>query len=121
MLIKIRSKLMKRQGQSSAEYAAVIALIVAATVTMGTFIRRAMMARMAHEANQVDDQYEPYYAASEQSTVSESNVLTFGDETTAQKAETSKQEGTIGDYQDTAPVPTGPTPQQQLPLLWHIQ
>lgn len=70
MLRKLRTRI---KGQSTAEYAILIALVIGAVVAMQTFARRALQARIRDAAVYMvteDDlggntlQYEPYYADS---------------------------------------------------------
>ena len=69
-------------GQSSVEYALVIALVIAAIVAMEAYVRRGIQAR---EKTLVDGstaalgarpQYEPYYASADTAVTQESEVTT---------------------------------------------
>ena len=77
--------MLNRKGQNTAEYAILIALIIAAAVGMQTYVKRGLQGRM-HDAvrhtgttgnvggtdlNFTGDQYEPYYAESETKVKSE--------------------------------------------------
>lgn len=71
MLRKLRKAI---KGQSTAEYALLIALVVAAVIAMQTFAKRAIQARifdaskfMVNETSELGStvQYEPYYLSSE--------------------------------------------------------
>ena len=71
MLRKLRKAI---KGQSTAEYAILIALVVAAVIAMQTFAKRALQARIKGAAEYLRDetsdnlglelQYEPYYLSS---------------------------------------------------------
>ena len=67
MLRKLRNRI---KGQSTAEYAILIALVVAAVIAMQTYAKRALQARMrdasrylVQQTNELGNsaQYEPYY------------------------------------------------------------
>ena len=61
-----------RKGQSTAEYAVLIALVVGAVVAMQTYVKRGIQGKIAGAVNSVQipgviapNQYEPYYASSD--------------------------------------------------------
>ena len=92
MLKKLRYRI---KGQSTAEYAILIALVVAAVIAMQTYAKRALQGRIRDASlymqNQIQDadnttnrfnttQYEPYYLSSEFETTrnSTSNMFSIG-------------------------------------------
>lgn len=85
MLKRLKKRI---RGQSTAEYAVVIALVVAAVIAMQTYVKRGLQARMrdasiklVEETNYLGNaiQYEPYYLESnfgvsrEQSSITQLN------------------------------------------------
>ena len=71
MLRKLRNRI---KGQSTAEYAILIALVVAAIIAMQTYAKRALQAKVRDAVVYMKDQtvalgnsiqYEPYYLSSE--------------------------------------------------------
>ena len=69
----LRNFLKNRKAQNTAEYALLIALVVAGVIAMQTFAQRALQARihdtsnyMAHATRDIGEnqQYEPYYSQS---------------------------------------------------------
>ncbi|MBF0511595.1 MAG: hypothetical protein HQL13_04610 [Candidatus Omnitrophica bacterium] len=69
----LRNFLKNRKAQNTAEYALLIAMVVAAVIAMQTFIQRALQGRMhdgatylAQQTNDIGNaqQYEPYYSQS---------------------------------------------------------
>lgn len=76
-------RLRKTRGQSAAEYAILIGVVIAAAVAMQTFMQRAFQAKTLDAWNYsktvgedagveelfVTDQYEPYYLGSDMQTV----------------------------------------------------
>ena len=87
-----RKLIKNKKAQNTAEYALLIALVVAAAVAMQTYVQRALQARMrdasVYLTNQTSDmgttlQYEPYYLESnyvndrfEQATETLGNAVT---------------------------------------------
>ena len=77
-------------GQSTAEYAILIAVVVAAVVAMQTYTQRSLQARMRDASQYLTkttsnlgntDQYEPYYQKSDYNTTkdsADSKILTPG-------------------------------------------
>ena len=56
---------LNKRGQSTAEYAILIVLVVAAVLAMQTYVKRALQARIQQETDQLGGQYEPYYLSSD--------------------------------------------------------
>ncbi|MFA5385846.1 MAG: hypothetical protein WC364_14520 [Eubacteriales bacterium] len=66
---------LKRKGQSTAEYAIVIGLVIAAAVAMQVYVKRGLQAKIKAATDYTDSdargvvgnagQYEPYYLASD--------------------------------------------------------
>jgi len=87
-------KMLNRKGQNTAEYAILIALIIAAAVGMQTYVKRGLQGKMKDAVNHTGtaqevgganltfsgDQYEPYYAASD------TNVKTMNNATRSETA-----------------------------------
>jgi Flp pilus assembly pilin Flp len=81
----LRNFLKNRKAQNTAEYALLIALVVAGVIAMQTYAQRALQARI-HDASQymatqtscstislgANTQYEPYYMSSEYNVASNS-------------------------------------------------
>lgn len=83
MFKKLRNRI---KGQSTAEYAILIALVVAAVIAMQTYAKRALQAKvrdaalyMVNQTNALGNsvQYEPYYLQSEFQTTRNSSSNTF--------------------------------------------
>ncbi|MBF0571200.1 MAG: hypothetical protein HQL12_04950 [Candidatus Omnitrophica bacterium] len=103
----LRNFLKNRKAQNTAEYALLIALVVAGVIAMQTYAQRALQARihdashyMASETNAIgaNTQYEPYYMVSNYSVNSESNETKYSDNTTLGDNSTSNR-GRVG-YQN---------------------
>ncbi|MCX5698284.1 MAG: hypothetical protein NTX01_01095 [Candidatus Omnitrophica bacterium] len=67
---------LKKTGQSTAEYAIVIGLVIAAAVAMQVYVKRGIQAKIRGVVDYQPDanttilkQYEPYYSLSEMDTV----------------------------------------------------
>jgi len=81
---------LKRKGQSTAEYAIVIGLVIAAAVAMQVYVKRSLQAKVKDAADYNDSaatmlkttQYEPYYLESDltntRSESSKQNTATGG-------------------------------------------
>ena len=103
MLKKLRNRI---KGQSTAEYAILIALVVAAVIAMQTYAKRALQAKvrdaslyMVAQTNALGNsvQYEPYYLESTFNTTrdSASNII-LGNNVTGQNSVFNVQRGTGG-------------------------
>jgi len=81
----MRLRLMRSKAQSTAEYAIVIGLVIAAAIAMQVYVRRQMQGKIRDATNYTDadaqnkygiggggtdDQYEPYYASSDVNSTS---------------------------------------------------
>ena len=120
-----RKFLRDNKGQNTAEYALLIALVVAGVIAMQTYLQRGLQARARGANNYLADntkelgtakQYEPYYQQSNYDVTRDSaENKRLGDGLVAQDAatkreRTGKQETTYGSVSaDTndAPMPTG--------------
>jgi Flp pilus assembly pilin Flp len=61
-------RIFKKRAQSTAEYAVLIGLVVAAVLAMQVFVKRALQGRIQNETAKVGAQYEPYYLVSNMSS-----------------------------------------------------
>jgi len=98
---------LKRKGQSTAEYAIVIGLVIAAAVAMQVYVKRGLQAKVKAATDYSDSadnvtggagQYEPYYLQSNMTgthnaSVAE-NTAAGGSVTRATTADTSTRTGT---------------------------
>ncbi len=75
----------KRLGQSTAEYAIVIAIVIAAAIAMQTYVKRGIQAKVkaavdhkiaGYGLGNAKDQYEPYYLTQDVTTGADSNIKT---------------------------------------------
>ena len=58
----------KRKGQTTAEYAVLLGLVIAAILAMQVYVKRGIQARIRTETDGITggyDQYEPYYLSSD--------------------------------------------------------
>ena len=103
MLKKLRNRI---KGQSTAEYAILIALVVAAVIAMQTYAKRALQAKvrdaslyMVAQTNEMGNsvQYEPYYLESAFNTTrdSASNII-LGNQVTGQNSTFNVERATGG-------------------------
>jgi hypothetical protein len=95
-----------RKGQSTAEYAIVIGLVIAAAVAMQVYVKRSLQAKIKDAADYKDEaavmlntqQYEPYYMesnlTSSRSASSAENTATGGGVTRTLSNDTSSRTGT---------------------------
>lgn len=63
--------MLNRRGQNTAEYAILIALVIAAAVAMQTYVKRSVQGGVKYTVDKLKDktgQYEPYYLQSEYDT-----------------------------------------------------
>ena|SRR3989338_4586412 len=99
----LRKLYKRKKGQNLAEYAILIALVIAAVVAMQVYVKRSLQARIFDATNQMIDssaglgdtaQYEPYYLTTNfqvtrnlSSTETQGvNVLTMGEDSTIRRA-----------------------------------
>ncbi len=54
-----------KRGQSTAEYAVLIGLVIAAVLAMQVYVKRALQGKMQVETDKLGAQYEPYYLSSD--------------------------------------------------------
>jgi len=125
MLRKLRKRI---KGQSTAEYAILIALVIAAVIAMQTFTKRLLSAKIkdagVYMVSQIQDadnsasfgntlQYEPYYLATSFDTTRDTEQTTFlignqeagaGSNSTATITRFGSQDL---NYDDTAGIGTG--------------
>lgn len=95
-----------RKGQSTAEYAIVIGLVIAAAVAMQVYVKRSLQGKIKDAADYKDEsatmlttkQYEPYYMESDltssRSAASTENTATGGAVTRTLSNDTSSRTGT---------------------------
>jgi hypothetical protein len=91
----------KRKGQSTAEYAIVIGLVIGAAVAMQVYVKRGLQGKVKDATDYVDSdsgtvlgktsQYEPYYLKSEMEA---SRTAKTGEQTAAGGAVTRTEEDT---------------------------
>lgn len=58
----------KRKGQTTAEYAVLIGLVIAAVIAMQVYVKRGLQSKIAQETDGLTggfSQYEPYYLSSD--------------------------------------------------------
>lgn len=91
-------RIFKKRAQSTAEYAVLIGLVVAAVLAMQVFVKRALQGRIEQEASQVGSQYEPYYLdsdmASTRDTSETASTTTGGGVTRTLSQDTASRTGT---------------------------
>jgi hypothetical protein len=98
---------LKRKGQSTAEYAIVIGLVIAAAVAMQVYVKRSLQGKIKDAADYTDEdatailttkQYEPYYMESDltssRSAASTENTAAGGGVTRTLTNDTSSRTGT---------------------------
>jgi hypothetical protein len=99
---------LKRKGQSTAEYAIVIGLVIAAAVAMQVYVKRGLQAKIKAATDYTDTnaasvvgnagQYEPYYLQSDMTGTHTANVkedtAAGGSVTRSTTADTSTRTGT---------------------------
>ena len=107
-----------RKGQSTAEYAILVGLVIAAALTMQTYVKRGIQAKIKNAVDYKDNasiltdtQYEPYYVESNMTSgrTAGVNVETTAPGQVAKTEDTvnSTRTGdatTLGDAVDVAPV-----------------
>jgi Flp pilus assembly pilin Flp len=57
-------RMQKNRGQTTAEYAVLLGLVIAAVMAMQIFVKRSLQGKIRDEAEKVGPQYEPYYLGS---------------------------------------------------------
>ncbi len=70
---------LNKKGQNTAEYALVIGLVVAAAMAMQTYVSRSLQSGVKFTANKLvaeNDQYEPYYLRTSNTTTTGSHTDT---------------------------------------------
>lgn len=80
--------MLSRKGQNTAEYAILIALVIAAAVAMQTYVKRSVQGGVKYTVDKLKDktgQYEPYYLESEYTTTQQ----------TFQESEETKEDGEV--------------------------
>lgn len=88
---------LNKRGQSTLEYAVLIAIIVAALVAMQVYIKRGMQGRLRQASDDIGGQFSPGYTTgtytTQSSVTSTENItgVSLGDETVAQTATVSNQ------------------------------
>ncbi|MBL7081311.1 MAG: hypothetical protein ISS44_01920 [Candidatus Omnitrophica bacterium] len=64
----------KGKGQSTLEYAILIAVIVAGLIAMQVYLKRGYQGRLRSSVDDIGEQYSPGYTTSEYTTVRESSM-----------------------------------------------
>ena len=67
---------MKRNGQTLIEYAVVIACVVAALITMQSYVKRSLQGRLRSASDQIGEQYEPGKMSGTITTTINRDILT---------------------------------------------
>lgn len=67
-------RLLTRRGQSTLEYAILIAVVVGGLITMQTYVKRAVQGRARDSADDIGGQYSPGYVESTFTTETESTT-----------------------------------------------
>ena len=107
MLKRLRKN---KKAQNTAEYAILIALVVAAAIAMQTYVQRALQARTRSASQYLQDetglgtelQYEPYYLSSNY-TVSRSEIeREFLSNATTSKSLDSRRTREVGGFQQSS-------------------
>ncbi len=71
-----------KRGQSTAEYAIIIALVIGAAIAMQTYVKRSMQGGVKFAVDKMKKdatgtgQYEPYYLESSYNTTTKANIAT---------------------------------------------
>lgn len=114
-----KTLLKNKKAQNTAEYALLIALVVAGVIAMQTYAQRALQARVRDASlyltNQTStlgttNQYEPYYLSSNYAVDRQSNESVILNNTDTQKAMDSLRGRALGGFQQStynAGSPTG--------------
>ena len=63
----------KTKGQSTLEYVILVAVVVAALIAMGIYMKRGLQGRLRESTDQVSEQYSPLSTASNFTTVTDIN------------------------------------------------
>lgn len=66
-------KWLKKNGQSTLEYAVLIVVIIAALIAMQTYLKRGIQGRMRESSDQIGSSFSPGYTVSNMTTYSYSN------------------------------------------------
>lgn len=105
-----KTLLKNKKAQNTAEYALLIALVVAGVIAMQTYAQRALQARvrdaslfMAGQTNAIgtSNQYEPYYLSSNYQVSRNSNETTLLDNVTSGKSMDSLRARGSGGFQQS--------------------
>lgn len=97
---------LNKRGQSTLEYAVIIAVVVAGLIAMQVYFRRGFMGRMRSSTDDIGDQFEPEQFTSTYTTTTRSvsnEALQDGTTTTAITEGWSETNGseTVADYDTT--------------------
>lgn len=94
---------MRKKGQSTLEYAVIIAVVVAALVAVQTYVKRGLQGRLRQASDDIGEQFSPGYTTSKRkasSTVTSEETVVGGRRPTTKT--TSKQEQTTKTKEDVA-------------------
>jgi len=72
-------KWLKKNGQSTLEYAVLIVVIIAALIAMQVYLKRGVQGRMRESTDQIGEQFSPGYTVSNMTTHSYSSTKEFND------------------------------------------
>ena len=54
-----------KRAQTTAEYAVLLGLVIAAVLAMQVYVKRSLQGKIKEQADEVGNQYEPYYLSSD--------------------------------------------------------
>ena len=97
----MRNNIQKNWGQSSLEYAVVVAVVVGALLTMQVYIKRAISGRLRSHADEIGQQYAPKNTTSDMTRSIESNVTT-----TVETGMVTQTDAITGETEDVAKTTT---------------
>ena len=75
-MIRMRRLLFRRNGQSTLEYAVIIAVIGAGLVLLSAYVRRGYQGRLREQTDKLGDQFEPGVTESDYVVVSDPVTVT---------------------------------------------
>lgn len=85
---------MRKKGQSTLEYAVIIAVVVAALVAMQTYVKRGLQGRLRQASDDIGEQFSPGYTTvnhTTNSTVNSNEIVTGGAAPTTNTTSTQSQ------------------------------
>jgi len=87
-----------KKGQSTLEYAVIIAVVVAALIAMQTYVKRGLQGRLRQASDDIGEQFSPGYTTANHTTTSSINsteVVTGGSQPTTNTMTTQAQNTSI--------------------------